>query len=224
MSVRNCPTCRQDFTPSHGGRKYCSTRCLRMRPAEIARKKGTEQCSACKAPIRPNVSGLCFSCARAPKLIACPRCGKDFWPWEDRPSHARKFCGCKPIPKPRQPRPAPVYPVADCLWCGGVFPKRSRRQGCCSKACRCRYEVSKRKLILKGLTPQVVSPARIHRRDAGVCGLCGEHVDGRLRYPHPMSATVDHIVPVSRGGTQSDKNLQLAHARCNLLKGNRHAV
>ncbi|MBQ1575175.1 MAG: HNH endonuclease, partial [Clostridiales bacterium] len=55
-----------------------------------------------------------------------------------------------------------------------------------------------------------------------VCGICGKPVDFSLKYPHPMSATVDHIVPVSRGGHPSDiDNLQLAHRCCNRQKSDK---
>lgn len=50
----------------------------------------------------------------------------------------------------------------------------------------------------------------------GACGICG----GPL--PHPPSGDtvhVDHIVPVSRGGTNDLNNLQSTHATCNLRKG-----
>lgn len=40
-----------------------------------------------------------------------------------------------------------------------------------------------------------------------------------LKFPHPLSATVDHIIPVSKGGHPSDlQNLQLAHFSCNRQK------
>lgn len=52
-----------------------------------------------------------------------------------------------------------------------------------------------------------------------ICGICGQPVDKNLKWPHPFSATVDHIIPVSKGGHPSDiENLQLAHNRCNRLK------
>lgn len=52
-----------------------------------------------------------------------------------------------------------------------------------------------------------------------VCGICGKPVDFSLRYPDPMSKTVDHIIPINRGGHPSDlSNLQLAHLTCNRLK------
>jgi len=52
-----------------------------------------------------------------------------------------------------------------------------------------------------------------------VCGICGKPVDFSLKYPHPLSPCVDHIIPVARGGHPSDmSNLQLAHWTCNRQK------
>lgn len=57
-----------------------------------------------------------------------------------------------------------------------------------------------------------------------VCGICGRPVDKTLRFPHPMSATVDHIIPVDKGGALSDMdNLQLAHFSCNRQKSDKLA-
>lgn len=38
------------------------------------------------------------------------------------------------------------------------------------------------------------------------------------RHPDPLCASIDHIVPLSQGGTNDLTNLQLAHLRCNLRK------
>ena len=55
-----------------------------------------------------------------------------------------------------------------------------------------------------------------------ICALCGKPVNKTLKYPDPMSATVDHIIPLDRGGHPSDlDNLQLAHLKCNRDKSNR---
>lgn len=59
----------------------------------------------------------------------------------------------------------------------------------------------------------------IFERDGSVCGVCGLLVDRTLRHPDPMSATVDHIVPLALGGAHGPDNVQTCHLRCNLRKG-----
>ena len=55
-----------------------------------------------------------------------------------------------------------------------------------------------------------------------VCGICGREVDMTLKYPHPMSKCIDHIIPIARGGHPSDiDNLQLAHWTCNRKKSDK---
>lgn len=55
-----------------------------------------------------------------------------------------------------------------------------------------------------------------------VCGICGRPVDFSLKYPHPLSPCIDHIIPVSKGGHPSDlENLQLAHWTCNRQKSDK---
>ena len=45
-----------------------------------------------------------------------------------------------------------------------------------------------------------------------VCGICGRPVDKSLKFPHPLSPVIDHIIPIAKGGHPSDlSNLQLAH-------------
>jgi 5-methylcytosine-specific restriction endonuclease McrA len=58
----------------------------------------------------------------------------------------------------------------------------------------------------------------VFERDGWRCRLCGGTVDRRLKHPDAMSATLDHIVPLSRGGTHTWANVQLAHHRCNSEK------
>ena len=54
------------------------------------------------------------------------------------------------------------------------------------------------------------------------CGICGKPVDFGLKYPHPLSACVDHIIPITKGGHPSDiNNLQLSHWTCNRQKSDR---
>ena len=55
-----------------------------------------------------------------------------------------------------------------------------------------------------------------------ICGICGQPVDKKLKYPHPLSPCIDHIIPLDRSGHPSDiSNLQLAHWKCNRAKANK---
>lgn len=61
----------------------------------------------------------------------------------------------------------------------------------------------------------------------GRCAYCGCELDTRpLHQPGrdtSACATIDHILPVSRGGTDAAANLTLACRRCNVAKGDRTA-
>ena len=59
-------------------------------------------------------------------------------------------------------------------------------------------------------------------RTQTICGICGKPVDFSYKNPHPLAPTVDHIVPVTKGGHPSDiSNLQLAHRCCNRQKSDK---
>lgn len=63
---------------------------------------------------------------------------------------------------------------------------------------------------------------KIILRTQDICGICGLPVDKNLKYPNPLSATVDHIIPIAKGGHPSDlANLQLAHRYCNRMKSDK---
>lgn len=56
------------------------------------------------------------------------------------------------------------------------------------------------------------------KRDRGRCGICHKPVRAKTG---PMRPGIDHIVPLSRGGTHELANVQLCHHWCNLSKNNR---
>ena len=61
----------------------------------------------------------------------------------------------------------------------------------------------------------------IAERDGFICHICKEAVDMALPRTHKMGATVDHVVPVAKGGTDEPDNLKLAHWLCNIRKSDR---
>jgi 5-methylcytosine-specific restriction endonuclease McrA len=60
-------------------------------------------------------------------------------------------------------------------------------------------------------------------RDGWRCGIpaCGRKVDKVKRHPHPLSPSIDHIEPLSKGGLHTYANVRIAHLRCNIARSNR---
>lgn len=62
----------------------------------------------------------------------------------------------------------------------------------------------------------------IAERDGNACAECGEPIDMSInRYDSFMCASVDHVIPRSRGGKDSPDNIALTHLICNMRKGSR---
>jgi 5-methylcytosine-specific restriction endonuclease McrA len=64
-----------------------------------------------------------------------------------------------------------------------------------------------------GLEWEMVDIGVLYHAKNGMCGICRAPVAFE-------SFTVDHIMPLSKGGAHKADNLQLAHASCNASKGN----
>jgi len=63
--------------------------------------------------------------------------------------------------------------------------------------------------------------AEVIERDGVDCAYCGEPVDLTLEWPNLYSKSLDHTLPLSRGGIHSLANAQMMHLTCNSRKGNR---
>jgi 5-methylcytosine-specific restriction endonuclease McrA len=57
----------------------------------------------------------------------------------------------------------------------------------------------------------------VFERDEYRCYLCGGLCTGD--YPAPMSPSMDHVKPISRGGHHTLENVKTAHLLCNMSKG-----
>ena len=76
-----------------------------------------------------------------------------------------------------------------------------------------------RRARLAGVATERFNPSEVFDRDNWVCQLCTRPVDRAAQYPDPLSVSLDHIVPIVRGGGHTRANTQCAHLRCNLIKG-----
>lgn len=55
----------------------------------------------------------------------------------------------------------------------------------------------------------------------GVCHICGEKIDFSLKAPNRLSFSIDHVIPLTKGGNDTLDNVLPAHRACNSAKSNR---
>jgi hypothetical protein len=89
-----------------------------------------------------------------------------------------------------------------------------------------------------GVADGPVDTLAVFDRDNWVCGICGDAIDPAGRWQRPERdagvegrsdgaqseenkwlPSLDHIVPLSRGGSHSMDNVRAAHALCNSWRG-----
>ena len=77
---------------------------------------------------------------------------------------------------------------------------------------------ARRRAIERGAEAEDFSRTEIFDRDGWRCQLCRRLMVKALDYPDPMSASLDHIVPLAAGGQHVRTNVQASHLVCNLSK------
>lgn len=81
----------------------------------------------------------------------------------------------------------------------------------------------KRKKLLAGAKSAPYVRGEIFERDHWVCHLCQKLIQRELDVSDSMAATIDHVVPLSRGGDDTPENVKAAHGVCNFRKRDRNA-
>lgn len=77
----------------------------------------------------------------------------------------------------------------------------------------CRYKTRKGNAFV-----ETVDRLKIFERDNWICMLCGEPVDDTVKHTDSKYPSIDHIVPLTKGGTHEPLNVQCAHRGCNSSK------
>ena len=77
----------------------------------------------------------------------------------------------------------------------------------------------RRRAVVFGHTADLISRDRVGDRDGWVCGICRRDVDISLPWPDPKSPSLDHIVPLARGGRHTYSNVRISHLTCNVKRG-----
>ena len=86
-----------------------------------------------------------------------------------------------------------------------------------------RKKRQRREALLRGASIiENIDIAVVASRDKWVCQICHKRVSQSLKFPHPLSPSLDHVIPITEGGNHTYQNVALAHLRCNGIKGNFH--
>lgn len=100
----------------------------------------------------------------------------------------------------------------------------------CSKKCGQKVankmgELRRRNLIQAAMVDKDITVEGLYRRDNGVCAICGKPcnledyvVRDGTKICGDWYPSIDHVIPLAKGGLHSWSNVQLAHRRCNWEK------
>ena len=80
------------------------------------------------------------------------------------------------------------------------------------------YSSKRRAKMLKG---DDINHLEVFERDNWICHLCLEKIDKRLTRDSWMRATLDHVIPLSKGGAHTYENVKASHWLCNMQKGDK---
>ena len=199
----------EDSRTSKFEKRYCSKQCMREH----------------QKPVMP--SGF------------CEHCGVYFVRKIKRQVDSARFCSRECAfehksenSKPKKPKSCLVW-FFECKQCKKIFASRSEKSIYCSRSCHSKWRYdndieyktahntrsrNRRAMKRSAVIHKNIEIKILAKRDKHICGLCGEKVDLRHRWPHPMSGSIDHIMPLTKGGLHEWGNVQLAHLRCNLSK------
>ena len=88
-----------------------------------------------------------------------------------------------------------------------------------------RIAKAKRKALERSVEYEKFNPLDVLERDGWKCQLCGISTPKSLRgKDHKRAPELDHIIPISKGGSHTKLNTQCLCKSCNGWKSNKHIV
>lgn len=121
-----------------------------------------------------------------------------------------------------------------CIVCGALFVDVPGRGGC-SPQCRARLRQQKHdqmrrvRMFKASRYDMNITLTEVYQKDNGKCWLCGGMCDWSDSFTTEEGyfvagdeyPSIDHVVPLSKGGLHTIDNVRLAHRGCNTKKGNK---
>ena len=240
VEYRSCPVCGKRFRLPREHRGIEATYCSRVCAAKaMLKERVCESCGRVFTTTTGYDARFCSEeCWIAARTATCVVCGQAYVKRANRVTCSRPCRQIRTVDLQNERRGVPPVNRGDrlCKQCGATFTRPFGKAGprCfCSERCSRKWE-------------QAHSPSRVGRnhrqrarrfaveyepldrivvfdRSGWTCGICGKHIDRALTWPHPMSVSLDHVVPLSLGGGHTYGNTQAAHLGCNIRKGTQAA-
>jgi hypothetical protein len=208
-----CRGCGADLAGLSRGRRYCSDDC-KPRCTESGCNRKVVGRGLCSTHLKQSNAGM----ELRPLADRVTRAPDEPCDWCEEPVGADSTASyCSLLCRKLGRRHMDAATAGECAQCGShidyLAPANGTSQRLTPVSKRLCDECRHRSASL------YMSADAVRQRDGDNCHLCGLLVPPTARKPHPLSAEVDHILPIARGGTHDPENLALAHRNCNIVKG-----
>lgn len=226
---QTCTVCGKPFIKkrSRDTGLFCSRVCagkdnkrrlLEQTPPTMRRCRVCDQWLSRKEMQYPAQSVCSEECRNRYLLTICAHCGVEFQGNSKQAKYCSDTCAWKYHADKRVTRDKPR--TVRCLECNKTFfqEKLPSKTKYCSLQCTKRVAKRKRRALKREAYVEEVYLAALVLRDNGICKICNKPVDLAVAVPDNLAPTIDHVIPLSRGGEHSYGNCQLAHFLCNSQK------
>lgn len=197
MTVKTCLVCGKEFCPTNkrgASPRFCSEKC----------------------------KGRFYHPPKAkpePIAIRCEYCGREF----TTKRKGQRYCNSGCAYKAMHGRPVKGRLNTVCIVCGKQYPNPRRQSycdGCKKKQVRQQRRTwcSRRRALKKNVLVEKFNSIEIFIRDGWRCQICGKKVRPTFTEYHDLYPNLDHIIPLSKGGTHTRDNCQCTCRKCNIAK------
>lgn len=225
-----CEQCGKQFEAKWKGNRFCSLECSQEHMRQTRTTRQMQNCIVCGKPFLGESyrkSKYCsLECRNADwhnaHAVALGKCAEEKAK-RDIEKERRKIAKrlIRVLKKEIQQKEKAAQPpvLLECAECGKVFISHNGTKYC-TDSCRRRHRnrARERRIYRNGKPDLSISLTKLYMRDMGVCALCGRRIDfdGDSNGAHYPS--IDHIIPLSKGGVHRWDNVQLACRECNNKK------
>lgn len=247
----NCFYCKKSITHLSGrgkAKKYCSDECMNLSSEYRKSLKVLGMCSVdgCNEKANRISAKQCerhyYQYRRTGKTkLEFAYGNNEFCNYCGRKSGGNKHCSARCATRSNRNSPLDI----NCANCNAKFIPINGKL-CCSSECKkvhkrkldrerraeriksdskyadkVRANEYKRKATKKNAYVEYVDRAIVMQRDKWTCHLCRLKIPKKAVWPNGLFGTLDHVMPLARGGLHSYANVKAAHLSCNCSKNDK---